>query len=72
MEKILNALNDIENVLKAVDIFETPVSSGDFEKRYATSWPDVKKGLSAVYFIKKELQKIQGTTNERKTSETTI
>lgn len=59
MEKIESALKKIEAVLNAVDAFQVPVSSGDFEKRYATSWPDIDGGLKAVLTIKGELQKIQ-------------
>lgn len=72
MEKIQKALSEIENILKAVDRFETPVSSGDFEKRFATPWPDVKGGFYAIALIKTELQKIQETLSKQKTSETTI
>lgn len=59
MEKIISALEKIEAVLNAVDAFQEHVSSGDFEKRLYTRWPDIKGGLEAVLTMKGELQKIQ-------------
>ena len=72
MEKIYDALAQIEAVLRAVDSFETSVSSGDFEKRFLTQWPDINRGLEAVSLIKIELQEIQKKSDKQITEGTKI
>lgn len=57
MDKINEALNKIEAVLKAVNSFQSVTVCGDFEKRYAISWPDVDGGLKAVSTVRDELKK---------------
>lgn len=66
MDKINEALNKIEAVLKAVNSFQSVTVCGDFEKRYAISWPDVDGGLKAVSTVRDELK----NQNESETPQT--